>query len=221
MMVTTNFDEVIGRVTAEVMAAIPPFLKAELATLKKETLEAVRDVLDLPADWFDPSGDEAARFSKISLALQSSGVSEKEAEMIARKSLPHHPRRGRPPVEKRTALRGLLLREDRGMSDPEIVLELRGPCKEQGCEYYCAECDDVWRQKRPLGNLEGRCGACRFRIRPPEQREAVCYRCGDAMRKLRESVDKELKGHRLIGTLCRIKSGGILSLRGSLSDLAF
>jgi hypothetical protein len=97
--------------------------------------------------------------------------------------------RGRPRSRNFDAIAGLRLYWFERKSWRDIVLEVSGSCKYRGCKSYCAKCGDVARSTK-LGRLGGRrrlaavCIKCHFRLRPPEQREQVCWKCSDAMADL-------------------------------------
>ena len=137
----------------------------------------------------------------IEKALLSVGMPAPQARSTAKQGsratglLPGAPRTTGP-----NAIRALMLRLTTDKSYREITLEIKGPCEQNSCGYFCSRCGDV---KRPTVAQSGirerrprpQCPACKCTIRPPSKREQVCSKCTDALRhsitRLEEFLHRE------------------------------
>lgn len=111
--------------------------------------------------------------------------------------------RGRPRSRNFDAIAGLRLRWFERKEWREIVLEISGSCKARKCPFYCPECGDVFRttkvgRKGTRRRQEALCSRCHFRLRPPEQKEQVCWKCSDAMADLVGRLERFLKDNVIV-----------------------
>jgi hypothetical protein len=169
--------------------------------------EAEEKVLPL-LEWLIPPRT-AAEVSKaiseqqeiIRSKLRDQGIPKRIVEKVVKDVTTRE--RGRPRSRNSDAIAGLRLRWLERKEWREIVLEISGPCKDRGCQYFCQECGDVWRKTELRGRkvterrLEAKCQKCRFRLRSPEEKELVCYRCSDRMANLVRRLEQFLEDNRI------------------------
>ena len=101
--------------------------------------------------------------------------------------------RGRPRERGPEAVRALALFIRGNKTWREIALEISGTCGERKCPSYCPACEDVQRSIEPgrpekLNGTRRRCRKCGFPIRTAAQKQQVCFRCVDQVRKLADQA---------------------------------
>lgn len=71
------------------------------------------------------------------------------------------------------------------------------PCKDRDCPLYCSVCGDVKRRDPPSPGVtrktKEKCEECGYPIRSPEEREAVCYKHSDPLRKSARDLEVFLR----------------------------
>ena len=175
-------------------------LKDDLLFDDQEVREKAEKDVEQLLGWFLPSlggerlreAKEAAR-QRIARLLEADGDSAEMARKIAGSTASRVRGRGRPRERAQDAMQALGLKLRTGKTWREITLEVIGACEQRKCGSYCSICDDVARPSIPgrldrVDRLRPRCKDCGFTVRSESQKQPVCHKCADQIRKLAEEL---------------------------------
>jgi len=154
------------------------------------------------------SREESIR--RIQKTLEGEGYPASKTRKLAEKLAESNRDRGRPRERGIQAIRALELHLRTSMTWRDITLEVSGPCRDRKCYSYCPACEDVRRSiepGRPEKPHAGRrhCSTCKFPVRVPAQKQQICFRCVDQVRKLADEA-KEFLQQEGIGLMPRLAS---------------
>jgi hypothetical protein len=197
-------------------------LKEDLFSEEQTVREAAEEKAGELLSWLLPplaaeqlAESRAKSVRRLEEMLRAQGFPESKCGRLAKRLAPSNRGRGRPRERGLEAIRALsiYLREDKTWR--EIGLEISGTCRDRKCHLFCPVCEDVRRENEP-GRLERhhatrrRCPKCRFPIRSAAQKQQICFRCVDQVRKLAEEAKAflEQEGVSLMPRRASITPGG-------------